>query len=339
MAFQAGAVIQNLEFMQIGIGFSYPLVNIFNGYLWQGHPVLTDKTGKEIFSKILPEDVTPNDVFDAHVWHYPFSSRDNSKYLEIAINKAISKGLGSENGGISVDMRHMTDSYVANLSKDSGISHMWPLARDFILSRGVNLLDQKVEVACFQHAMNGGIKIDQHAESTIPGLYAVGECAGGPHGADRLGGNMFVTSLVFGKIAGENAANQSKKIQTLPEADLHSKEELIHKYELMYKKVDFKGVLKELQQKSQNSLLVERTQDGLEEMIIFSQSVNNILESAPTSKVLEPKNYDLLSIAKTTWLISKSALERKESRGSHHRSDYPTKDLKFNHIIEQVKQG
>jgi len=336
MAYSAGAVIQNIEFMQIGIGFSHPLVNIFNGYLWQGHPVLTDAGGNEIFSRMLPKGVTANDVYDAHVWHFPFSSKDNSKYLEIAINRTIAQGLGSPNGGVHADLRHMDDAYIANLSHDTGIAHMWPLARDFLRNRGVDLLKETVEVACFQHAMNGGVKIDHHSESTLPGLYAVGECAGGPHGADRLGGNMFVTSLVYGRIAGEHAAKRSMQVSSLPGMDVASVEEQQKKYASMRKRVDISPLLSELQDKAQSSLLVDRTERGLEEMLQFSETVEDTIASASEGKLPETKIYDLLSIAKTTWLISKSALERKESRGSHHRSDYPDKDARFDRIIEQV---
>ena len=75
-----------------------------------------------------------------------------------------------------------------------------------MLSKGVDLLHDKVEVACYAHAVNGGVKIGADAMSDIGGLFAAGECAGGPHGADRLGGNMMVTCQVFGAIAGSKAA-------------------------------------------------------------------------------------------------------------------------------------
>lgn len=66
-----------------------------------------------------------------------------------------------------------------------------------------------MEIACFAHAINGGLKIDKAARTTLPGLYAAGEASTGPHGADRLGGNMLVTCVVFGRIAGENAAKEA----------------------------------------------------------------------------------------------------------------------------------
>lgn len=337
MAWQAGAVIQNIEFMQIGIGISHPLVNIFNGYLWQGIPILQDGNGDEIFSSVLPEGLSHLDVFESHLWHYPFSTRDDSKYLEIAINRAITAGRGAENGGIELDLRHMSDEYVASLDQSSGISHMWPLARNYLRSRGVDLLSETVEIACYQHAMNGGVKIDENGESTIPGLYAVGECAGGPHGADRLGGNMFVTSLIFGKIAGAHAAHQSLQKKTLPTWDSESVTNRAEKEALLRSQVDTQGMLRKLQEMAQNSLLIDRTEEGLDEVITFTESIQKTLRDAPLSDVMESTTYDLSSIARTAWLIANSAKQRKESRGSHHRADYPELDSAFNAIIEQRK--
>mgnify|MGYP002226284274 CR=1 FL=1 len=73
--------------------------------------------------------------------------------------------------------------------------------------KGVDLLTQKVEINVFAHAINGGVCIDAEGSTSLPGLYAAGEVAGGPHGADRLGGNMMVTCRrCLGKIAGTNAS-------------------------------------------------------------------------------------------------------------------------------------
>lgn len=337
MAWDAGAVVQNLEFMQIGVGISHPLINIFNGYLWQGRPTLIDGMGQEIFSSVLPKGLTAHDVFDSHIWHYPFSTRDDSKYLEIAINRAVSSGRGAAHGGITLDMRHMSDAYVASLDQISGIGHMWPLARDFLRRRGVDLLSQTVEVACFQHAMNGGVKIDVNGQSTIEGLYAVGECAGGPHGADRLGGNMFVTSLIFGKIAGAHAAERAQRVSRIAPIDQESRQRIDQKSEVVRRQIEPDTLLKGLQHLNQQSLLVDRTEEGLTRVIEYTESIQREIEQAPTADVPNVRVYDLMSIARTSWLIAQSAQKRKESRGSHHRADYPNIDSTFNAIIEQSK--
>lgn len=338
IAYDCGAVLENLEFMQIGIGFSYPIVNIFNAYIWEALPKLSDKDGNDIFSSVLPLGMDYGSVANAHQWHYPFSSCDDSKYLEIAISKALGDGKGTENRGIYADLSHITDDYVHLLGDECGLHHMWPIARDFMKAKGVDLLSQKVEIAVFQHAMNGGIKIDEFAQSTIPGLFAVGECAGGPHGADRLGGNMFVTCMVFGKIAGIEAARRAKAIDFLPEPDSDSMDRLEHKIGILGKKIDVKPVLNDLKVICQDNLLVTRTQRGLERSLEFINDSISFLECSKSSNILNTENFDLFTLLVSMRLLSSSALQRKESRGSHYRMDYPSKNPLYERIIEVTKK-
>lgn len=337
LAYEAGAVLENLEFMQMGIGFSYPVVNIFNSYIWEALPILADVNGEGIFSSVLPEGKSYNDVAEDHKWHYPFSTSDGSKYLEIAISKTISDGKGTKNRGIKADLRHLTDDYIHTLSNDCGLYHMWPIARDFMKSKGVDLLNTPVELSVFQHAMNGGIKIDRNAQSTIPGLYAVGECAGGPHGADRLGGNMFVTCMVYGEIAGKKAAERAKDISGYPDLSAESVDTFDQKKSLLYKNFDTKSAISGIKKCSQDYLLVMRYEEGLDNAIKYNQSVQAEIKESHTGDSINEDNYRAYSMAKSMELLAASAKERKESRGSHHRWDYPDKNSSFNGIIEIKK--
>lgn len=323
--------------MQMGIGFSYPVVNIFNSYIWEALPILADVNGEGIFSSVLPEGKSYNDVAEDHKWHYPFSTSDGSKYLEIAISKTISDGKGTKNRGIKADLRHLTDDYIHTLSNDCGLYHMWPIARDFMKSKGVDLLNTPVELSVFQHAMNGGIKIDRNAQSTIPGLYAVGECAGGPHGADRLGGNMFVTCMVYGEIAGKKAAERAKDISGYPDISAESVVSFDQKKSLLYKNFDTKSAISGIKKCSQDYLLVMRYEEGLDKAIKYNQSVQAEIKESHIGDSINEDNYRAYSMAKSMELLAASAKERKESRGSHHRWDYPDKNSSFNGIIEIKK--
>ena len=114
----------------------------------------------------------------------------------------------------------MTESHIETVKDDCGIRRMWPMALEYMRTKGVDLLKDGAEIACFAHAVNGGVKIDENAMSDVEGLFAAGECAGGPHGADRLGGNMMVTCQVFGEIAGKNAAAHALRHRTLCDANI-----------------------------------------------------------------------------------------------------------------------
>ncbi len=337
MAYEAGAMLENLEFMQIGVGFSHPVVNIFNAYIWEALPHLTDINGGDIFSSILPSGLSYRDVADAHRRHYPFSSCDDSKYLELAISNALKEGRGTKNRGINADLRHLTDQYISTRSDECGLHHMWPIARDFMRGKGVDLLSQPVEVAVFQHAMNGGIRIDEKSQSTIPGLFAVGECAGGPHGADRLGGNMFITCMVYGKIAGIEAARRAKTISLVPEPDSDSKRRMEERLVLMMKRIETGPIISKLNLICQDNLLVSRTEKGLKASLRFFKETKNALCDCYAGSTLSTENYDLLSLLTSMELLASKAMERRESRGSHMRMDYPSKDPDFERILEIVK--
>jgi len=333
MAYDAGAKLINMEFMQIGIGFSHPFKNIFNGYIWEGKPGLYDKDGKGIFESILPEGITSDDVMHKHRRHFPFSTSDNSKYIEIAVHKAIKEGRGTANRGITIDLRNMTDDYVNSLEDDCGISHMWPIARDYIKSRGLDLLEETAEIACFAHAINGGVLIDENAKTSIDGLYAAGECAGGPHGADRLGGNMMVTCQVFGEIAGRSAAQNAIRTTLEENLNLVASDKIQGDIKILYKDIDVDRLIHRLKVESQDKLLVNRTEEGLSNLLNIIAEIKDQILLAPEGRCINLKNSNLYCMLNTTGIMARSALARKESRGSHHRADYPHKDSKFNKPI------
>lgn len=319
LAADAGARFVNMEFMQSGLGFSYPVVNMFNAYIWLGLPELTNQNGETFMEKYLPAGVSPADVMREHRKHFPFSSSDLSRYLEISVQKELLAGNGTEHRGVYVDLRKMTDAYVASLPDDCGIHHMWYLARDFMRSRGVDLLKEKAEICCFAHAINGGVKIDETASSSVPGLYAAGENAGGPHGADRLGGNMMVTCQVFGQIAGESAAAWAKKnpavSELLPEKSSEKQQELLRK------QIDVGPLIQRLQTENQRKLLICRTESGLKDVLENIRNLKREAETAPTGDRICLDRYRLQSLLCAAQLMAEAALARKESCGSHYRED------------------
>lgn len=323
LAYDAGAELINMEFMQSGIGFSHPIVNMFNGYIWAAHPKLHNNLNEQFLGKYLPKGMTQEHVMDEHRRHFPFSSSDDSKYLEVGIQKEIRAGGGSPNRGIYADLRHLTDDYIRSINDDCGLHHMWYIARDYMREKGVDLNSQIVEIAVFAHAINGGVNIDESASSTLPGLYAAGEAAGGPHGADRLGGNMMVTCQVFGKIAGENAAKWAAQNKAATYSNMQPSEKIM---QILHKRLDNEILIKELQEINQNNLLVCRSEESLSRVLQFTEDAAHELETAKTQDGVDTDNFRLYAMLLSSRLMAKAALQRKESRGSHFREDYPQKD-------------
>ncbi|MDR1832002.1 MAG: FAD-binding protein [Fusobacteriaceae bacterium] len=323
LAYAAGAELINMEFMQAGIGFSRPVVNIFNAYIWAAHPKLSNGSGLPFLEKHLPAGLTARAVMDEHRRHFPFSSGDPSKYLEIAMIKEIRGGGGTARGGIQADLRHLTDAYVNGVPDDCGLHHMWPLARDYMKGRNVDLLKMPVEIAVFAHAVNGGVRIDESARSTIPGLYAAGETAGGPHGADRLGGNMFVTCQVFGALAGESAAIFAKNEKKLPEGGDRLDEET---EALLRRELDAAALIGDLQKSNQDNLLVCRSEARLNAVLQKTEALKKHLGAAPVTDQIHPENFRLSSLIGATERMAEAALARRESRGAHYREDFPETD-------------
>lgn len=323
LAYDAGAELINMEFMQSGIGFSHPIVNMFNGYIWAAHPKLHNNLNEQFLGKYLPKGMTQEHVMDEHRRHFPFSSSDDSKYLEVGIQKEIRAGGGSPNRGIYADLRHLTDDYIRSINDDCGLHHMWYIARDYMREKGVDLNSQIVEIAVFAHAINGGVNIDESASSTLPGLYAAGEAAGGPHGADRLGGNMMVTCQVFGKIAGENAAKWAAQNKAATYSNMQPSEQIM---QVLHKRLDNEILIKELQEINQNNLLVCRSEESLSRVLQFTEDAAHELETAKTQDGVDTDNFRLYAMLLSSRLMAKAALQRKESRGSHFREDYPQKD-------------
>lgn len=337
IAFRAGAEIINMEFMQAGLGLVYPTPNILNCWVWFLKPKLINNHGEEFLSKYLPTGVDPNDCMKDKAHHFPFSSRDLSKYIEYAIIKEINLGNTGPHGGVYLDFRNVD---LTNVSPD--FKTMWQTTKNWMISRGVDPDTQTLEIAPFGHAINGGLKVGLNCESTVKNLFAVGEVAGGPHGADRLGGNMIVGCQVFGRRAGQAAANSivARKIHSSKVSDFTF--EIIERISKPQGKIKPIMIKSQIQNLMSANYLIVKNKSGLMKIIEEIQNLNTQIEAEgleinSTSNLLQA--FECLNMLQSALVMAKSALVRNESRGSHFREDCPVTKPEFEKIISFQKNN
>jgi len=341
MAYRAGAELINMEFMQAGVGTIYPTENLLNAWLWSLKPKLINKGGKELLSDYVPSHLVEKCYLEKSE-HFPFSSRGDSKYIEIAIHTEIKERRATDKGGILLDFTHVDDAFLKIFSEKSNIGKMWSLTQEWFINRGVDLTKQPLQVVVHAHAINGGLRINEEAQSTISGLYAAGELAGGPHGADRLGGNMMVACQVFGARAGRYAAKNAQRTKDKP-----INKKLINKEKHRILKVlqtegshSASELKRQIQQTMWQNVLVVKSRDSLEkckhdlQRIRKSFEENSKAEKTEVFEALEVEN--LLDVAE---IMVNAASTREESRGSHYREDCPMLDNANWHKVISIRSG
>jgi succinate dehydrogenase / fumarate reductase, flavoprotein subunit len=203
---------------------------------------------------------------------------------------------------------------------------------------GLDITTTPMEVGPTTHYVMGGIKVDSDSqESTIPGLFAAGECAAGINGANRLGGNSLSDLLVFGKRAGEYAAAFAKS-NGMPALDERQTDaaakRALEPFERGITAENPYKIQQDLQNLMQDLVGIVRDEREMQQAMIGLQELN---QRADRAGVTGHREYhtgwhtaqDLGNLLIVSEAITRSALERKESRGGHFRQDYPNKDPKY----------
>ena len=256
-----------------------------------------------------------------------FMSRYAPEKMELAtrdvvarsIYQEIIEGRGSEKGGVYLDISHLDDDYI-----DEKLETMVLQFENV----GVDIKHGPIEVAPTAHHFMGGLKISTDASSSLKNLFGAGEVCGGVHGANRLGGNALADTQVFGKIAGESAAEACKdsELKSNDEqvnAEAQRIENLIKKGSIRPK--DFKNNIKQLMWEK---VAIVRDEKTLNEALEELQDMQNDLDKMDVSSKSQYNTelvtaLEVINMVEICILTVKSAILRKESRGAHFRSDYP----------------
>jgi succinate dehydrogenase / fumarate reductase, flavoprotein subunit len=251
------------------------------------------------------------------------STRDRvalANYTEIA------EGRGTEHGGVLLDVSH--------LGRETVLSRLPRMYRQFIDLAMLDITRAPMEVAPTAHYSMGGVRVEPVTHETdVEGLYAVGECASGVHGANRLGGNSLTECMVFGRIVGQEAARWSTALdlQVRDRGAIDAAKDEVD--ELLARRGDefARPLQRAVRDLMTESCGVVRSEDGLQEGLARLAEVTE----AATSLEVRP---DLAGYADLAHAIDlegsllaaratlECALERRESRGAHTRLDYPDQD-------------
>jgi fumarate reductase (CoM/CoB) subunit A len=315
LAHLAGAELMNMEFHQIFIGTVEPNANLVGSWLWRDEPQLTNAQGEPFLESYVPAGHSVDECFEQRRQHTPFSTRDElSRYIDIAMVREIKAGRGTESGGVLA-----TVATHGNNGPSSDVGEWYTY-------RGVHWDRGPVEIGLFHHCSNGGVRVDVDGQSSVPGLFAVGESAAGAHGADRLGGMMLVASQVFGRRAGRRAAEHRGVAGEVPAGQVREVEADIDRYARGRARPEELGA--RLGKLAWDELLVERSQAGLERAIDEIQEMRasclpQLHGDTPLSLV---RALELQNGLVTAEIVARASLERRESRGGHHRVDFPERD-------------
>ena len=221
----------------------------------------------------------------------------------------IREGRGTPHNGVWLDISHLSPEE---------IELRLPTMLEQFLMFGVDIRKQPMEVAPTAHHIMGGLRIDTNCRTTVPGLFACGEVAGGVHGANRLGGNALAETQVFGRRAGLSAGNEPVQEKKL--ADAISKP-VIQDLEAFSQGTTPPHIIKtQLQEAMWKGAGIFRDRSGLEQTLTGIESLTRIPMLATV-----PEEVAECCIVKnmliTARLIVTAALTREESRGAHVRTD------------------
>ncbi|MEH7252784.1 FAD-binding protein [Neobacillus niacini] len=319
LALEAGASLVNMEFIQFIPGFTSPKYKT----LWGEHTLnyckdFVDADGNSILDEVLPEGLTKEECFKIRSTHGPFTNSKTSKYFDIAMMKNIFRTKSEEGFELIYDgeiYKNETDFYTIYLN--------------WLEERGINLVRDTMKIAPFAHASNGGVKIDSYGRTGVPGLYAIGELAGGIEGANRLGGNSTGACMVFGKRAAQDCQRYVENVNNGkidPQLEHAKLSQVIHSFSANTENTltphEVMEAVREIMWFNGNVIRdgknLQTALEKIEEMkSAFNMEffVNHVTERKSAFKA---RNFLILSS-----LLLKAMLERKESRGAHYREDYP----------------
>jgi succinate dehydrogenase / fumarate reductase flavoprotein subunit len=357
LAYDAGAELMDMEFVQFHpTGMIWPPsvqgILVTEGVRGEGG-ILLNREGRRFMFDDIPELYRGQTADDEEEgWRYTQGDRNARRPPELltrdhvarCIVREIREGRGSPHGGVFLDI-----SWIRNRlpGAEEHIKRKLPsMYHQFQQLADIDITKQPMEVGPTTHYVMGGIRVDAATQmATVPGLFAAGECAAGINGANRLGGNSLSDLLVFGKRAGEFAARFAAENAPagIDESQVTSAaRRALEPFERPGSENPYQ-VQQDLQEMMQELVGIVRTEAEMRRAL---EGIEGLRARAARVRVTGNREYnpgwhtalDLHGLLTVSEAVTRSALERKESRGAHFREDCRETDAALGKVNFVVKK-
>jgi succinate dehydrogenase/fumarate reductase flavoprotein subunit len=318
LAYEAGVDLVDMEMVQFHpTGMVWPekaLGTLATEAIRGEGGILLNSKGERFMKNYYPErmELGPRDIV----------ARAN--YNEIV------KGRGTEHGGVWLDVTH--------LSRKKILDRLPTMYEQFKKIDGIDISKEKMEVGPTAHYSMGGVVVDIRCKTKISGLFAVGEVISQIHGANRLGGNSLLDTVVFGKIAGDEAGRLAMEVReksktgtpSLLRLKVNNQEEFEDRIFEVKEPAKFRNEIQELMKQNAGIIRDEtKLKNGLKRILELKKEFYSKRSTFKEFKIEDDncENVVLTWEVKSSLVICEAiircALMRQESRGAHYRSDFP----------------
>lgn len=312
LAYNAGAIMQDLEFIQF-----HPTALAIDG---EENRFLISEAVRGEGAKLVDSD----GLEFMHKYH---------EKLELAPRDIVTRANYNEMQNSNSDFVYLNATSIG----EAKLSKRFPNIYRICLENGIDISKDFIPVAPAAHYSMGGIKTNIEGQTSICGLYAIGEVAStGLHGGNRLASNSLLECVVCAFEVADYLKDKEFKTPKQIDEDLKS---IIDKYskDLLMNDLDISSLKQELQDIMWNNVGILRDEKGLLEAL---EKVCLLSKKFPRSvKCLNKEEYEFKNMLVVAKLIIRSALQRKESRGAHYRSDFQNTLEDCNHSIITKEEG
>ncbi len=350
LAYRAGAELIDMEFVQFHpTGMVWPPsvkgILVTEGVRGEGG-VLKNSEGRRFMFDDIPENYRPQTASDAEEgWRYTQGDKSARRPPELltrdhvarCIRREVRAGRGSPHGGVFLDIAWIKEKLPG--AADHIRRKLPSMYHQFKELADLDITQEPMEVGPTTHYIMGGIRVDADTQaSTIPGLFAAGECAAGINGANRLGGNSLSDLIVFGKRAGEYAAAHARESPRAEAGRGGDRDGDAGRARAVRPRRRRGESLHRCSRTCRTRCRTWSASCGVEaEMLEALTRLEALYARAARAGVEGHREYhtgwhaclDLRNLMAVSEAITRSALERRESRGGHFRDDYPDKVAEY----------